>query len=78
MAYIVHKYILITFIFTVESGINSNALNGIWLYIMLFSAILYIVLLISNATVNCAVTYTKKLSSIEVNHASCTTVTSLN
>ena len=59
-------YMVITH-FTVESGINStcNALNDIWLYIILFRALL--VLLISNATVNCAVSYTKKLSTVAVN-----------
>ena len=45
--------------FTVVFGINStcNALNIIWLRLMLFRALL--VLLIPNTTVNCAITYTK-------------------
>ena len=44
--------------FTAEFGINStcNALNSIWLHLMLFRTLL--VLLISNSTVNCVVTYT--------------------
>ena len=43
--------------FTAEVGINStcNALNSIWLHLMLFRALL--VLLIPNTTVNCAITY---------------------
>ena len=50
--------------FTVEFGINStcNALNSIWLRLMLFRALL--VLLIPNTTVNCAITYTNTIASL--------------